>query len=575
MSRFVIGKGEFLLDGKPFKLLSGALHYFRVVPEQWEDRLRKLRAMGLNTVETYIPWNLHEPQREKYVFSRGLDVGEFLRTAQKLGLYAIVRPSPFICAEWEFGGLPAWLLDGEEPIPVRVREGPFLDYMDCYYGALMPVLAPLQIDEGGPILLMQVENEYGAYGNDTEYLKKMAAILRRHGATVPFITSDNFENDLRRGIVPDALPTANFGSGAAEKFEKLAQVNGGGPLMCTEFWDGWFDAWGDEAHNTTSAEKAARELEEVVSRGSVNIYMFCGGTNFGFMNGSNYYEKLAPDVTSYDYDAPLSEGGAITEKYLAFRRVLEKYSDVQDPVPENPKTAAYGRLEETGRAALLGSLDAVAASYKLQEPCCMEKLGQSYGYILYRHKMERNAESLVIPAMDRVKVLVDGRTVLTLLDREIPGEHAVSIDSGSTLDILVENMGRVNYGPRLRNQRKGLIGPVLADGEVLRGWEAYSLPLTDLDGLAFSKAEVTGPCFHRFVFKLDGDPDDTWLDYSGWGKGCAFVNRFNLGRYWEIGPQKRLYIPAPLLHSGENEVILFETEDRDPGAVTLVGEPQL
>lgn len=576
MSRFTIDNRNFRLDGKPFQIRSGALHYFRILPGQWEDRLRRLRAMGLNTVETYVPWNLHEPSPGRYDFSGMLDVARFLKTAQSLGLYAIVRPSPYICAEWEFGGQPGWLLQGDEPIPVRTRQGPFLSLMDRFYGELMPRLAPLQIDQGGPILLMQVENEYGVYGEDKAYLQEMADILRRHGATVPFFTSDNFENDISRGTFPGALPAANFGSGAKEKFRKLAEINGGGPLMCAEFWDGWFDAWGDKHHHTTDAETAAHELDEVLKRGSVNIYMVCGGTNFGFMNGANYYGFLTPDVTSYDYDAPLGEDGSVREKYLAFREVLAKYDPNIPPVPADPRRASYGTVPRDGCAPLFDGLNALSQAKRIRTPCWMEKLGQNYGYILYRHRLTDAVHSLTLPARDRVQVFVDGEPRLTLLDLEIPGAHPIEAPAGATLDILVENLGRVNYGPHLKDQRKGLVGAVLADGKTLTGWEAWSLPLTDLSGLTFSaEAPGRGPCFHRFSFRLEGEPADTWLDFTGWGKGCAFLNGFHLGRYWDIGPQRRLYIPAPLLHAGENTLILFETEGRDPGRVTLAGEPKL
>lgn len=569
MSDFRIEGGQFLLDGQPFQIISGTIHYFRVVPEYWEDRLTKLRAMGCNTVETYIPWNLHEPQPGMYDFSGALDVARFLRTAQKVGLYAIVRSSPFICAEWEFGGQPAWLLAGKG-VEVRTKNGPFLELMDRYYGALFPQLAPLQIDCGGPVILFQVENEYGAYGCDSAYLEEMSRIMRRHGATVPFITCDNFEQELSRGSCPDALPTANFGSGAREKFAALAQVNGGGPLMCTEFWIGWYDAWGDEEHHTTSAESAAAELDALLELGHVNIYMFHGGSNFGFMNGANDYDRLTPDTTSYDYDAPLAEDGSITPKYEAFRAVIAKHTAVP-PIQFPPvRRADYGDIPVEGFASLLDCLTALGQGTVRQTPCSMEQLGQSYGYILYTHRLERDIRTIRFDsARDRVQVLVDGMPRMTLFDREIPGEHALTAPAGAQLQLLVENMGRVNYGPKLRDQRKGICGPVLADGQPLEGWEIRPLPLTDLSGLRYDQGQSTqGPAFFRFLFAVE-ETADTFLDFTGWGKGCAFVNGFNLGRFWEIGPQKRLYLPAPLLHCGENEIILLETEGKRSGQIRL------
>lgn len=575
--RFSIQDDQFLLDGKPFQIISATVHYFRIVPGCWEDRLRKVRAMGCNTVETYVPWNLHEPQHGVYDFSGRLDIVRFLKTVQSLGLYAIVRPSPFICAEWEFGGQPAWLLAGEEPIPVRTREGEFLHLMDRYYGALFPLLAPLQIDAGGPILMMQVENEYGAFGCDKEYLAEMGAIMRRHGATVPFMTSDNYGYDLTRGTYEGALPTGNFGSGAAEKFDELAKVNRGGPLMCAEFWDGWFDAWGDEAHHTTDAAVAARELDEVLRRGSVNLYMGCGGTNFGFTSGANYYEHLAPDVTSYDYDAPIAEDGSLTEKFHAFRKVIGQYTTLPELDFPPVRRAAYGALTEVGCVDLRTALPRLSTAHDLETPCGMERLGQNFGYILYRHTLQRDIATLRLDsARDRVQVFADGKPVLTLYDLEIPGEHPLALPAGTCLELLVENMGRVNYGPHLNDQRKGIVSPVLADGEPLDGWQAFCLPLDDLSGLEFASAHPTeSPAFHRFVLHLDAEPADTWLDYTGWGKGCAFVNGFALGRYWHVGPQRRLYLPGPLLHAGDNEIILFETDGPAVGEIVLTDAPAL
>ena len=578
MGRFEI-RDQFYLDGKPFQIISGAIHYFRVVPEYWRDRLLKLRAMGCNTVETYIPWNLHEPAPGVYDFSGQLDVARFLKTAQEVGLYAIVRPAPFICAEWEFGGQPAWLL-AEENIPVRTVQGPFLSLMERYYRRLFPILTPLQIDQGGPILLMQVENEYGSFGEDKTYLRRMAEIMRQNGATVPFITSDNLENDFSRGSFEGALTTANFGSGAKEKFEKLRPCTNGGPLMCAEFWVGWFDAWGDEAHHTAPFDRNAQDLDDILSQGSVNIYMFHGGTNFGFMNGSNDYERQTPDVTSYDYDAPLTEDGRITPKYRAFQSVIAKHAPIPHIQIEESQRKAYGPAAFQGRASIPEVFYRLSPPQMRETPCSMERLGQSYGYILYSRTLERAVSALQFDsARDRVQVFADGRLVLTLFDREILGPHPVKLPAGTQLDILVENLGRVNYGPKLNHQRKGIDGPVLADGIPLSGWECRTLPLTDLKELSFEDSNETTPGLYRFLFSA-GEKADTYLSMEGWGKGCVFLNGFNLGRYWDIGPQKRLYIPAPLLKAGEgskgeNELIVLETEGKSSRSLWLMDCPDL
>lgn len=574
-------RDRFYLDGEPFQIISGSIHYFRVPPEYWDDRLKKLKAMGCNTVETYVPWNLHEPRRGEFCFDGGLDVGAFLRLAQANGLYAIVRPSPYICAEWEFGGLPAWLLEGED-IPLRTHEGPFLERVADYYRALFPHLVPLQADRGGPVVLMQVENEFGAWGEeDPEYLTALAGLMRDNGATAPFITSDNLGNEsLSRGTCPGALATVNFGSGAAEKLEALRPYAKGGPLMVTEFWVGWFDAWEDKCHHRTSPEGIVRDLECILDRGSVNFYMFHGGTSFGWMNGANYYGRLTPDVTSYDYDAPLSEDGRPTEKYFAIQRALERRNPGSTgPLPPPLPRRAYGVLRRQGRADLFPSLDRLGRAIRCKAPCSMERLGQSCGYILYRTRLPAGrpgGELSFAHAADRVQAFWNGRGVLTRYNCDMSAPAALELDGeGGTLDLLVENLGRVNYGKQMNAQRKGIDGPVLLDGAELTDWECLPLPLDDLSVLDFSRSgAASGPAFYRFALDVDS-PADTFLDLTGWGKGTAFVNGRALGRFWDQGPQRRLYLPAPWLRAGENEIVLFETEGRAGEAAVLLDEPDL
>ena len=582
MGKFEI-KDKFYLNGDPFQIISGAMHYFRVPRAYWRDRLEKLRAMGCNTVETYLPWNLHQPQRDVFCFEGDLDVAAFIREAQSLGLYVIARPSPFICAEWEFGGLPAWLLEGED-IPLRSSEGPFLSLVDEYYRALFPHLVPLQIDRGGPIIMMQVENEFGAWGDDDQpYLQEMGRLMRRHGATVPFITSDNLgHNSFDRGPTEGALATVNFGSDAPTKLELLRPYAKGGPLMVTEFWVGWFDAWGDEAHHTAPAEKNCADLDYILGSGaSVNFYMFHGGTNPGFMNGANYYEHITPDVTSYDYDAPLSEDGRITAKYLAFRDVIGKYTPLPPLVEDRIPRRAYGRLTPCGVSPLLDSPERFATRHESKTPLSMERLGRGYGYMLYRSYIPEGSvtHTLRFNCADRAQIFLDGKPALTLYDLEtkgdIPFEH--TFEKRTRIDILVENLGRVNYGKNMLKQRKGIDGELLLDGRALEGWEIFD-PALDVgvpNGLEFTDAVTdSAPAFFRFKFEAD-ELCDTYLDTSGWEKGCAFVNGRNVGRFWSRGPQKRLYIPAPLLRVGENEIVILETEGVRATHVTLTDEHDL
>ncbi len=604
MGRFEI-KDNFYLDGKPFRVISGSIHYFRVVPEYWRDRLEKLKAMGCNTVETYIAWNVHEPKKGVFEFEGRYDLVKFVRTAQELGLYVILRPSPYICAEWEFGGLPAWLL-AEDGMRLRACHESFLKHVREYYDRLFPLITPLQITEGGPVIMMQVENEYGYYGDDTRYMETMRDMMLERGVTVPLITSDGpFEESLSCGCIDGIHPTGNFGSRTKERFAVLAPYAKGGPLMCAEFWVGWFDHWGNGGHMHGNPE-SPQDLDDMLDMGHVNIYMFEGGTNFGFMNGSNYYDELTPDVTSYDYDALLTEAGDFTGKYHKFQKVISKYA----PIPKvefttEIKKRAYGKLTAVSQTGLLQNLENLSEPIVDNFPVCMEKCGQSYGYILYHStlKHEQNIERIRLwGANDRANIFVDGRRVVNLYDRELDGEYdvlagavkkaqdvnaapadeeakpqnePVTFAKDAPIDILMENMGRVNFGPLMERQRKGIAECVQINGHIHYNWTMYPLPLDNIDRLDFDRDCTEGlPAFYRFELEVD-EACDTFLELDGWGKGCVFLNGFNLGRYWEIGPQKRLYIPAPLLKSGKNEIVVFETEGKATGVIELKDEPDI
>nr|WP_300842285.1 beta-galactosidase family protein [uncultured Acetatifactor sp.] len=582
MSCFEI-RDNFYMDGKPVKIISGAFHYFRTVPEYWRDRLEKLKNLGCNTVETYVPWNLHEREKGKFCFEGILDIERFIRLAQELGLYVILRPSPYICAEWEFGGLPGWLLR-EDGMRLRVNDPSFLGHVEEYYKELLPRLTPWQCTKGGPVILMQVENEYGYYANDRTYLEEMRRLMRGNGVEVPLVTSDGpFPESLNAGKLPGALPTGNFGSRTEERFATLEKYTDGGPLMCTEFWVGWFDHWGNGGHMRGNLEESVRDLDKMLELGHVNIYMFEGGTNFGFMNGSNYYDELTPDVTSYDYDAVLTEDGQITEKYRRYREVIGKYTEISE-VPLSTKIVRkdYGTLEVKEKVSLTSTLEKLSRCIPSICPCSMERLGQNYGYILYRTRLhtEENLEKIRLwGANDRANILVEDRPVMTLYDRELLEERKLETplptEKNARMDILVENMGRVNFGPLMERQRKGISQCVQINGHMHNHWEQYPLPLDNVEQVDFAGAYLPGtPAFYRFTFQVE-EKGDTFLDFAGWGKGCVFINGFNIGRFWEIGPQKRLYIPAPLLKEGENEIIFFETEGKAAKSIALRGEPDV
>lgn len=578
--RFEI-KDDFYLNGEKIKIISGGIHYFRIVPEYWRDRLEKLKALGCNTVETYIPWNLHEKEKGKFDFTGMLDVCAFVRMAQELGLWVILRPSPYICGEWEFGGLPWWLL-AEDGMRLRCMYEPYLKHVKDYYEKLFQVIGPLQITEGGPVIFMQIENEYGYYGDDGEYLNYMKKLMLDCGCSVPLVTSDGpFGDAFDCGKVENVLQTGNFGSKGRLQFGLMKQKIGDKPLMCMEFWVGWFDSWGVSCHQTGDLAEHVKDLDEILSEGHVNIYMFIGGTNFGFMNGANYYDVLTPDVTSYDYDALLTEDGQITPKYEAFRDVISKYAEIpQVHLTTQTRRKSYGTLKAVRSTGLFANLDNISQRTQNVLPLSMEKLGQGYGYILYESALEREGDLTTIRlhgANDRANIFLDEKPLVTLYDRELLAEHTFEkpVAKGERMSILVENMGRVNFGPALEKQRKGIDQCVQINGHQHYKWNMYCLPMEDLSGLTFDTPVKEGePGFYEFLFMAE-ETGDTFLELAGWGKGCVLVNGFNIGRFWEIGPQKRLYIPGPLLQKGENRILVFETEGKAPGEVRLWDEPDL
>ncbi|MEU2232502.1 glycoside hydrolase family 35 protein [Streptomyces vietnamensis] len=552
-------KAGFLLDGRPFRFLSGGLHYFRVHPEQWADRLHKARLMGLNTVETYVPWNLHQPRPDRFVLDGGLDLPRFLDLAAE-GLHVLLRPGPYICAEWEGGGLPSWLL-AEPDIRLRTRDPRFLAAVDDYFSRLLTPLRPYLASQGGPVLAVQAENEYGAFGDDTAYMEHIAGSLRRCGVDVPLFTCDQ-PVDLERGALPGVLATANFGSRSAEHLAELRAKRPEGPLMTSEFWIGWFDRWGAR-HVVRDPDEAARELDELLATGaSVNFYMFHGGTNFGFTNGANDKHTYRPTVTSYDYDSPLDEAGAPAAKFTAFRDVIAKYAPVpSDPVPSPGAKLAVPAVALTESAELLPSAAALASHIDSRQPLTMEELEQDFGFVLYETTLPLRGPALleIEHVRDRAQVFVDGQPA-GVLERE-NHEHALAFTvprAGGVLSILVENQGRVNYGQGIHD-RKGLLGAVLVDGAEPAAWTNRPLPLTALEDIPFAATTATpvGPTFHRGAFDVT-EPADTFLHLDGWTKGNAWVNGFPLGRYWSRGPQRSLYVPAPVLRAGTNELVVLE-----------------
>ncbi|KAA6222484.1 beta-galactosidase [Streptomyces albofaciens JCM 4342] len=591
MGEFVVGERDFERDGRPVRLLSGALHYFRVHEAHWGHRLAMLRAMGLNCVETYVPWNLHEPRPGTYRDPEAL--GRFLDAVSAAGLPALVRPGPYICAEWENGGLPHWLT-GPLGRRVRTRDRAFLRAVDAWFGRLLPQVVARQYDRGGPVVMVQAENEYGSYGSDAAYLEHMVDLLRGLGVTVPLFTSDGPEDHmLTGGSVPGVLATANFGSGAREAFAALRRHQPGGPLMCMEFWCGWFSHWGD-ALVTRPPEEAAGVLRDILECGaSVNVYMAHGGTNFGGWAGANragelHDGALRSTVTSYDYDAPLDERGRPTEKFRLFREVLAAYAPGPLPaLPEPPPVlAAPVRAEPAGWAPLADVLDALGGpEVESGVPPTFEDLDVDRGVVRYRFEVPgpRGPFPLRVAGLrDLAVTYVDGVRGPTLDAEE--AEIGAAVTGPATVELWVESLGRVNYGPRL-GEPKGITGGVLHERQYLHGVRARGLRLDALEDAAAVRrvpfrdaARGTPgngiPGLHRATLSVPS-PGDAALELPGWSRGFAWINGFCLGRYWAVGPQHTLYVPGPVLRAGANELLLLELEGAPTGEGERAGAPRL
>jgi beta-galactosidase len=519
-------KGErFLLGGEPFLLISGEMHYPRVPQPYWHDRMRKMRALGLNTLCTYVFWDLHEPESGKFDFTGNLDVAAYLRTAQEEGLWVILRPGPYNCSEWDFGGLPSWLLSTSN-IKVRTTDPRFLKAAAKYLQRVGEELAPLQITRGGPIIMVQVENEYGSFGNDHDYMNAIRRIIRDAGFEATLYTAGGSEKaNLEGGTLPDLPAAINFGQGdAAAEFAKFARFRQDVPRMCGEYWDGWFDHWGEE-HHTPFPEGAVRDLDRMLSRGiSANLYMVHAGTSWGFMSGANFAEAHQPDISSYDYDAPLDEAGRATRKFVLIREVIKKYLPTGTQLPELPAPLPMIEIPPFAlreAAALPGLLGKPVLS---EQPKTMEDLGQQYGFVLYRKRLAKRVKArLEIKGVRNYAVVLQGARRLGVLDRRLKQESLeVDLEGGEPLDILVGNMGRVNFGSRLVDDRKGIVGQVTLAGSELSGWENYPLPMTDLSALHFSNSNLEVPAFLRGRFELSS-PGDTFLDMRGWGKGICLA----------------------------------------------------
>lgn len=551
---FAIGEQDFLLDGQRFLIRSGEMHAPRVPPEYWRQRLKMLKAMGCNTVCAYMFWNQHEPTPGHFDFTGAADVASYCRIAQEEGLYVILRPGPYSCAEWEFGGFPWWLLQTED-IKVRTQDPRYLAAVHDYLLQVGAQLHDLQVTRGGPILMVQVENEYGSYGNDKDYIGVIRDDLVAAGFDVPMFTCDGpsqLPNDTR----DDIFCVVNFGGGPEGNFAALRKVRQTGPLMCGEYYPGWFDSWG-KPHHRGSTDGILKDLSWMLQNdASFSIYMVHGGTSFGFTAGANS-PPFSPQSTSYDYDAPINEAGHATRKYLAIRELFRNHLLPGETLPDVPPAPPVVTLPPAKFTAVAVLQDQSLPWVHQEQPQTYEQLGQATGLVRYLTRLP-GAGVLHVDAHDYAQVFVDGVRV-AILDRRHRQQDA-TVPSGSRVEILVDAFGRVNYGGVIHD-RKGIHGPVTLDGKELTGFAMQQLPLDAacLAGLSYEPLlqPAKSPAIYRGTLQVD-EVGDTFLDLSTWSKGAVWVNGHGLGRYWDLGPQQTLYLPGCWLHQGENEIVVLD-----------------
>lgn len=576
-SDFVIENGNFLLNGKPIQLICGEMHYPRIPHEYWRDRMKRAKAMGINTISTYVFWNYHERQPGVFDFEGQADLARFVRTAQEEGLYVILRPGPYVCAEWDFGGYPYWLQKNKEMI-FRSNDEAFLSACKRYIDRLGKELSPLTVTNGGNILMVQIENEYGSFGEDKIYLRKLRDMIVQAGFNVPLFTCDGV-GQIDAGHIDGTLAAVN-GVIGEDLMKQLDKYQPGGPYFVAEFYPAWFDAWG-VPHFRRDGKKSAEQLDWILkNKLSVSMYMFHGGTNFGYTNGANATFGYVPQTTSYDYDAPLGEYGNATPKYYAFREIIQKYLPEGEMLPdvpaENPVVSFPAiTLEESAPLSTAFTERIVS-----DRPLTMEAMRQDFGYIHYETVIDNPVKGVMQlkDLRDYAVVLVNGVQIGSI-DRRLR-QNKLEIDikeAPARLEILVENAGRVNYGIDIQNNLKGITEKVLLNDKELNGWTITPLPLYKADTSHFEWKKVAinkQPAFFRGTFTLSV-LGDCFINTRGWGKGAVWVNGHSLGKFWNIGPQQTLYLPAPWLKKGENEIVVFEMEDTGRRTIQGLDHPIL
>ena len=582
---FTIGKSTFLLNGKPFTVKAAELHYTRIPAPYWEHRIEMCKALGMNTICLYVFWNIHEQTEGQFDFTGQNDIAAFCRLAQKHGMYVIVRPGPYVCAEWEMGGLPWWLLKKKD-IVLRTLDPYFMERTAIFMKEVGKQLAPLQITRGGNIIMVQVENEYGAYAVDKPYVSAIRDIVKSAGFTeVPLFQCD-WSSTFDRNGLDDLLWTINFGTGAniEQQFKRLREARPETPLMCSEFWSGWFDHWGRK-HETRPAKSMVQGIKDMLDRNiSFSLYMAHGGTTFGHWGGANNPSYSAM-CSSYDYDAPISEPGWTTDKYFQLRDLLKNYLPAGEQLPEIPEAFPVIEIPEvefTQVAPLFSNLPEAKESMDIQP---MEAFDQGWGTILYRTTLQEPVENgttmKITEVHDWAQVFADGK-LLARLDRR-RGEFALQLPvlkKGTRIDILVEAMGRVNFDESIHD-RKGITEKVeLVRGKQsaeLKNWTVYSFPVDYSfvqDKRYKNGTAQTMPAYYRTTFRLD-KVGDTFLDMSTWGKGMVWVNGLAIGRFWEIGPQQTLFMPGCWLKEGENEILVLDLKGPAKASIKGLKKPLL
>lgn len=580
---FTLGEKEFLLNGKPFLIRAGEVHFPRIPRQYWDHRIKMLKAMGMNTVCIYLFWNLHEQEEGKFDFSGQRDVAAFVRLIQQNGMYCIVRPGPYACAEWDMGGLPWWLLKKKDLKVRSLQDTLFMQRSARYLMKVGQQLAPLQIQNGGPVIMVQVENEYGAFGSDAAYMEATRVNLRKAGFDkVQLMRCDWSSTFDKYETSPEVAVTLNFGAGSdvEKEFSKFKKMHPSAPLMCSEYWTGWFDNWG-RPHETRSVESFIGSLKDMLDRRiSFSLYMAHGGTTFGQWGGANS-PPYSPMVTSYDYNAPIDEQGSPTDKFYAVRALMQNYLNPGEKIPAVPEPKPVITIPEFSFRQTSSLFDQLPPAHISDKIRTMEDLGQGWGRVMYRTRIDGSGvdrKLVVHDVHDWAAIFLNGR-LIGKLDRR-RNDHTITVPATpqvATLDILVEATGRVNFGEAIID-RKGITDSVMLEAgheqQLLSRWQIYSFPV-DYSFQAdrkFVKRPASGPAWYKGSFRLS-DTGDTFLDLSSWGKGMIWVNGYNIGRFWKIGPQQTVFVPGPWLKKGINEVLILDLEVPQKASIRGLAKP--